>query len=132
MKRLIVLTTLTVSTLLCGSGGITSAQTKPDSVITKKYEVRAVWLTTIFNLDWPKKPAQTKNDEKRQQQELSDFLDRLYNAGINTVYLQVRGRGDLIYPSSIEPISPAIKGRHLTTLSYDPLQYAIDECHKRG
>lgn len=132
MKRLIVLTALTVSTLLCGSIVSASAQTQPDSIIAKKYEVRAVWLTTIFNLDWPKRPAQTQKDEKRQQQELSAFLDRLYNAGINTVYLQVRGRGDLIYPSAIEPISPAIKGRYLHSLSYDPLKYAIDECHKRG
>ncbi|MDO4695170.1 glycoside hydrolase family 10 protein [Porphyromonas sp.] len=132
MRKFIILGLLAISALFYRSIACASAGLQVDSLTAKKYEVRAVWLTTIFNLDWPKKPAQTLNDEKRQQKELSAFLDRLYNAGINTVYLQVRGRGDLIYPSSIEPISPAIKGKSLNALSYDPLQYAIDECHKRG
>lgn len=133
MRRLMTLAILVASTLfLCGSVTNALAQVQTDTIPAKKYEVRAVWLTTIFNLDWPKKPAQSKSGEKQQQHELAAFLDRLYNAGINTVYLQVRGRGDLIYPSSIEPLSPAIKGKHLSSLSYDPLQYAIEECHKRG
>ncbi len=99
---------------------------------SKKYEVRGVWLTTVFNLDWPKRTAYTVGDEERQKRELEVLLDRLQEAGINTVYLQTRGRGDLIYPSKVEPLSLAIRGRASGKVSYDPLEYAIEACHKRG
>ncbi len=90
-----------------------------------KYEMRAVWLTTVYGLDWP-----TSSDEGHQKRELTQLLDRLQVAGINTVFLQVRGRGDLIYPSSVEPGNPlfARQGK----FGYDPLAFAINECHKRG
>lgn len=132
MKRILYLCTLLLFYWTKGEATLQHTSETPTTSLAKKYEVRAVWLTTIFNLDWPKRPAQNQRDEARQQQELSTLLDKLYSAGINTVYLQVRGRGDLIYPSEIEPMSPAIKGKSLGRLSYDPLAYAISECHKRG
>lgn len=91
----------------------------------KKYEMRAVWLTTVYGLDWPR-----SSDEGRQKKELIQLLDRLKVAGINTIFLQVRGRGDLIYPSSVEPGNPLFL-RH-GKFSYDPLAFALEECHKRG
>lgn len=96
-----------------------------------KYGVRGVWLTTVHNLDWPKCKADTHTGAERQKRDLCNMLDKLKEAGINTVYLQVRGRGDLIYPSTIEPLSPtmASQGRSLV---YDPLKYAVEECHRRG
>lgn len=94
-------------------------------IATKKYETRAVWLTTIYGLDWPS--SQYPASQKRQ---LSSMLDRLQELGINTVFLQVRGRGDLIYPSKIEPVNLFFsEDGHLT---YDPLKFAIEECRKRG
>ena len=92
---------------------------------TKKYETRAAWLTTIYGLDWP-----SSTNPASQRRELTAMLDNLQDLGINTVFLQVRGRGDLIYPSKLEPVNPYFSdnGR----LSYDPLKFAIDECRKRG
>ncbi len=63
-----------------------------------KEEFRAVWLTTAFGLDWPK-----SYNKEIQQKEIIEILDRLKDANFNTVMLQVRARGDLIYPSKIEP-----------------------------
>lgn len=97
----------------------------------KKYEMRGVWLTTNYGLDWPSRPARDIAGEQRQQRELLWMLDQLKEAGINTIFLQVRGRGTVIYPSRIEPFSPDFASPGYT-LTYDPLSFAIEEAKKRG
>ena len=94
--------------------------------------MRAVWLTTIWGLDWPKVSADTNSGMVQQQKSLDKMLDAFVQAGINTVFLQVRLRGDLLYPSSLEPLSPTISKTGTLPNGYDPLQYAIDACHHRG
>ncbi len=93
-----------------------------------KQEMRAVWLTTLASLDWPHSTIPTQ-----QQKELCHILDSLQHAGINTVLLQTRLRATTIYPSSIEPWDKVFTG-YLSSAAptYDPLQFAIDECHRRG
>jgi uncharacterized lipoprotein YddW (UPF0748 family) len=95
-------------------------------------EIRAVWISTIFGMDWPTKPANTESARRAQKQELCDQLDILKAANFNVVFLQVRLRGDLIYPSAIEPVSRFISGKTGSNPGYDPLAFAIEECRKRG
>lgn len=95
-------------------------------------EVRAVWLTTIGGLDWPKEYASTDDGIERQKKELCEQLDRLHKLGINTVLLQTRVRGTVIYPSDIEPWDGCLSGRPGVSPGYDALAFAVDECHKRG
>ena len=95
-----------------------------------KYEYRAVWLTTIKGLDWPKE--EHFGNSIAQQAHLCTLLDSLQAIHINTVLLQTRIRGDVIYPSEIEPFAPVFTGRHGMMPDYDPLDFAIEECHKRG
>ena len=97
-----------------------------------KREYRAVWMTTIENLDWPKTKIKFDKDIKRQQDELILILDSLKKYNINTVLLQTRIRGDVIYPSDIEPFSSVFTGVAGKYPGYDPLAFAIEECHKRG
>ena len=97
-----------------------------------KTEVRAVWLTTVKSLDWPKTKATDAASRARQQQELCRILDQLQRAHINTVLLQTRVRGTMIYPSKYEPWDDCLTGKHGQSPGYDPLAFAIDECHKRG
>jgi len=97
-----------------------------------KKEVRAVWLTTIYGLDWPSKPAKTPTEVKAQQEELIRILDRLEEANFNMIFLQTRVRGDVIYRSKIEPASKVFSGKYGVMTTYDPLAFAIEECHKRG
>lgn len=97
-----------------------------------KYEYRAVWLTTVENLDWPHTQVKCAADIERQKAELVVILDSLQAMHINTVMLQTRVRGDVIYPSSIEPFSHVLTGVSGKSPGYDPLAFAIDECHKRG
>ncbi len=106
---------------------LTNSQTMPP-----KHEVRAVWLTTIGGLDWPHSYAQSARSAEKQKQELRDILDRLQQAGINTVLLQTRVRATTIYASAIEPWDGCLSGFPGRSPGYDALAFAIDECHKRG
>lgn len=99
---------------------------------TTKHEVRAVWLTTIGGLDWPHRYSYNGNGTDAQKQELRMILDKYKEAGINTVLLQTRIRGTVIYPSMYEPWDGCLSGKPGITPGYDALQFAIDECHQRG
>lgn len=97
-----------------------------------KYEIRATWLTTLGGMDWPRSKAGNASGILRQQKGLCEILDRLKAANFNTVLLQTRLRGDLIYPSSIETFAESMTGNTGRNPGYDPLAFAIEECHKRG
>ena len=97
-----------------------------------KHEIRATWLTTLGGMDWPRNKATSAEGIRRQQQELCDILDHLKEANFNTVMMQTRLRGDLIYPSAIETFPEALTGKTGKNPGYDPLAFAIEECHKRG
>ena len=95
-------------------------------------EIRAVWLTTIMGLDWPQRPARTESESAQQRKALTDILDKYVEAGINTVLFQTRVRSTTMFPSDMEPWDGILTGEPGRAPSYDPLQFAIDECHKRG
>ena len=97
-----------------------------------KHELRAVWLTTVKNLDWPKTFAKSPADIQKQKDELCHILDQLQEANVNTILFQTRVRAAVIYPSDIEPWSEVMTGTHGRNPGYDALQFAIDECHARG
>jgi uncharacterized lipoprotein YddW (UPF0748 family) len=97
-----------------------------------KYEVRAAWLTTLYGLDWPATKATNAQSMLQQQRELCVILDTLQRAGINTVLFQVRTRGAVLYPSSVEPWDGSLTGTTGRNPGYDPLAFAVNECHKRG
>ena len=109
-----------------------SVSTFSQQTTTPKYEVRAVWLTTIGGIDWPHSYAQSARSIEKQKGELTNILDKLQRVGINTVLLQTRVRGTVIYPSSIEPWDGSLSGFPGKSPGYDALQFAIDECHRRG
>jgi len=96
-----------------------------------KREMRAAWIATVTNIDWP-----TSNISSTyiQKQELINLLDELKQDGINTVIFQVRSECDAMYSSGIDPWSYWLTGSQGTAPYpyYDPLEFAIDEAHKRG
>ena len=97
-----------------------------------KYEIRATWLTTLGGMDWPRTKAVSRAGTAAQKKELTDQLDALQRANLNTVLFQTRLRGDVIYPSQIEPFAECLTGHTGQSPDYDPLKFAIEECHKRG
>ncbi|KAA3610548.1 MAG: T9SS C-terminal target domain-containing protein [Calditrichaeota bacterium] len=96
-----------------------------------KYEFRGAWIATVINLDWPSAPGLTTAN---QQKQLTDLLDQLKLAGINAVIFQVRSECDAMYDSPLEPWSFWLTGKQGKAPNpyYDPLEFAIEEAHKRG
>lgn len=97
-----------------------------------KYEVRAAWITAVYGLDWPRTKATTPAGIQKQKEELVEILDKLKEANFNTVLFQARTRGDVLYKSDIEPYNSILTGKSGKDPGYDPLAFAVEECHKRG
>ena len=97
-----------------------------------KHEVRAVWLTTIGGIDWPSQYAHDGMGIATQKEQFCNMLDRLKAVNVNTILLQTRVRATTIYPSDIEPWDGCLSGKPGVSPGYDALQFAIDECHRRG
>lgn len=95
--------------------------------IFPKKEVRAVWVATVWGLDWP----QTVYNVQNQKQQYIDYLEKFKALNINTIYFQVKGMGDAFYSSSYEPWSAAITGTRGVNPGYDVLKFMIDEAHAR-
>lgn len=121
---------LALSAVLCTA--IYAQELFSPALPAPKREVRGVWLTTLGGLDWPKAKASSPQGAERQKRELTDILDRLQACRINTVFLQTRVRGTVIYPSDIEPWDVALTGQYGRSPGYDPLAFAVEECHRRG
>ncbi len=107
--------------------GIASAQLSS----TPKRELRGAWIATVTNIDWPTAPGLSVS---QQQSQLISILDQLKSMGINAVFFQIRSESDAMYESNIEPWSYWLTGKQGMAPSplYDPLQFAIQEAHKRG
>jgi uncharacterized lipoprotein YddW (UPF0748 family) len=96
-----------------------------------KYEFRGVWIATVDNIDWP--PRGMVNVES-QKAEFIRQLEMHRRNGMNAVIVQVRPAADAFYPSPYEPWSQWLTGVQGQAPSpfYDPLQFMIEETHKRG
>ncbi|WP_243079421.1 glycoside hydrolase family 10 protein [Pantoea sp. MQR6] len=98
--------------------------------------VRGVWLATVSRLDWPPVSSvnlsNAENRVKQQQNALTQKLDKLKSLGINTVFFQVKPDGTALWSSRILPWSDMLTGKIGEDPGYDPLQFMLDEAHKRG
>ncbi|MBJ8888031.1 MULTISPECIES: glycoside hydrolase family 10 protein [unclassified Citrobacter] len=101
-----------------------------------KEPVRGIWLATVSRLDWP--PISSVNISSpavrisQQQKALTDKLDNLKRLGINTVFFQVKPDATALWQSKILPWSDTLTGTIGQHPGYDPLQFMLDEAHKRG
>ncbi len=97
----------------------------------KKSEFRAVWIATINNIDWPSKPNLSVAEQKT---EFLKLLDTFQKFNLNVVILQVRAASDAFYQSKTEPWSHFLTGKQGRAPNpfYDPLAWAIEQCHLRG
>ncbi|WP_421920738.1 glycoside hydrolase family 10 protein [Marinifilum sp.] len=96
-----------------------------------KREMRAVWIATVDNIDWPSKSGLSVEEQKK---ELIAHLDQHKKNGMNTIIFQIRPATDAFYHSPYEPWSQWLTGEQGKAPSpvYDPFQFAIEECHKRA
>lgn len=100
----------------------------PASAQNPKREFRGAWLHVIGQTQWQNKTTE------QQKAYIRDQFDRLKDAGCNAVIFQVRPMADALYISDLEPWSQWLTGKRgkAPTPLWDPMQYAIEEAHKRG
>lgn len=93
-----------------------------------KREFRGAWLHVIGQTQWQQK---TTDQAKRY---IEDQFQKLQDAGCNAVIFQVRPTADAMYPSELEPWTAWLTGKRGKAPSpvWDPMQFAIEEAHKRG
>ncbi|WP_232698130.1 family 10 glycosylhydrolase [Brevibacillus daliensis] len=92
--------------------------------------MRGVWISTVYNLDWPS--TTSYGNAAKQKQEFTTLLNELQSMGMNTVFVQVRPSADAIYPSNMVPWSKYLTGTQGKNPGYDPLAFMVEETHKRG
>ncbi|MEW5799553.1 MAG: family 10 glycosylhydrolase [Bacteroidota bacterium] len=85
-----------------------------------------MWLSSASG-DWP-----TSYNVEEQQRSLIEILDVLKKNNFNTLFFQVRPRGNALYRSDIELWALQLTGTLGKDPGWDPLQFAIDEARKRG
>lgn len=119
LRKLILLLALFLAT---GVG----AQIQQQSPYPKR-EFRGAWIQAV-NGQFRGIPTE------KLKQTLIDQLNSLQGAGINAIIFQVRPEADALYASQLEPWSRFLTGVQGQAPSpyWDPLQFMIDECHKRG
>ncbi len=94
-------------------------------------ELRAVWVATVSNIDFPSKPTISSDV---QRSEFIKLLDMHKRNGMNALIVQIRPATDAFYPSALEPWSEWLTGKQgrPPVPYYDPLEFMIAETHKRG
>ena len=93
----------------------------------QKREFRGAWIQCVN--------GQFKGiGTETMQRTLSYQLDELQKDGCNAIIFQVRPECDALYESSLEPWSYFLTGQQgqRPTPYWDPLQWMIDQCHRRG
>ncbi|WP_165861229.1 family 10 glycosylhydrolase [Paenibacillus paeoniae] len=95
----------------------------------QKHEMRAAWIASVENIDWPTKGVTT---EAQQKSDFTALLDELAATGINAVIVQIKPTADAFYPSKYAPWSEWLTGQQGKDPGYDPLAFMLEEAHKRN
>ena len=103
-----------------------------ESYVNMKHEMRSVWLTTVWGIDWPSVQGTTESIVEQQKNQMIKILDSLAVNNFNSVCFQVRTMSDAFYKSSYEPWSNWLTGTRGADPGWDPLAFVVEECHKRG
>ena len=112
-----------------------------------KREMRSTWVASL-GIDWPTTRGTTASAITNQKSEAIKILDQLQKDGFNSVFLHVRPYADRIYAKNswtdpktgttykaAEPWSSYLTGKRGSAPSdtnYDPLEFWVEEAHKRG
>ena len=91
-----------------------NATQTPPVAFTKDGEIRAMWVV---------------RDSMTSPQKIKNAVALAKKYGFNTLFVQVRGRGDAFYTSQYEPRAEQLAH---TSGDFDPLEVAVSEGHKAG
>ncbi len=85
--------------------------------MAQRTEARALWVTR-FDYD--------------SEAKIARIMEIAARSNFNIIYFQARAAGDAYYRSAIEPCAVLLCGKLGGTPSYDPLEVAVREGHRRG
>jgi uncharacterized lipoprotein YddW (UPF0748 family) len=93
-------------------------------------QLRAMWLTTVRNSDWPSRPGL---DEQTIKAEYRGWLDLAQRMNHNAIFVHVRPSGDAFWPSRFAPWSQWLTGRaDGQGPGWDPMAFMVAETHARN
>ncbi|MEV0650781.1 family 10 glycosylhydrolase [Phytomonospora sp. NPDC050363] len=95
---------------------------------TPKRQLRAMWISSVANIDWPSEQGLTVAE---QQAEYRARLDQAVSRRLNAVVVQIRPTADALWPSPHEPWSQWLTGTQGKNPGYDPLAFLVAEAHAR-
>ncbi|MBR6649762.1 MAG: family 10 glycosylhydrolase [Bacteroidaceae bacterium] len=99
--------------------------TQAQEIEPLKREFRGAWIQAVN--------GQFQNmSEQKMKSYLITMLDNLQKANVNAIIFQVRVEGDALYNSPYEPWTRYITGTQGVSPGWDPLQFMVDEAHKRN
>lgn len=122
---------LLLLTAACGGpvgGDAPNEQQEPSAA---RDDFRAVWVATVYNLDYP---SAGTTDETVLKRETDAILENCVELGMNAVILQVRPSCDALYPSKLFPWSSYLTGTagQAPGGGFDPLAYWVERAHALG
>ncbi len=111
---------------------VAASTCQPDPA-TPKRQLRAMWIASVVNIDWPTRASYTApNRIAAQQAEYAAWLDLAQRLNHNAVIVQVRPTADAFWPSPYEPWSEYLTGVPGQDPGWDPLAYLVAESHRRN
>lgn len=118
IRKILMMVLMIVSTVIYATA---------DTYTPRKREFRGAWIQCVNG-------QFIGMSTQKMQQTLSYQLDELQKDGVNAIFFQVRAECDALYKSDLEPWSRFLTGKQGQAPSpmWDPLQWMIDECHRRG
>ncbi|WP_066941649.1 family 10 glycosylhydrolase [Microtetraspora fusca] len=132
LRTLLAVFTVAIVNLVVPTSAVTSAAAAAACATdpaTPKRQLRAMWISTVANIDWP---SRTGLSVSAQQAELRAWLDLAVSRRMNAVMIQVRPTADAFWPSPYEPWSQWLTGTQGGDPGYDPLAFMVAEAHARN
>ena len=111
-----------------GNGG---AVTIPKTFSVYESEMRGIWVATVYNIAIGKQNGLSDTAIEEYKEEFRSILERMEEFGMNTLFFQIRPNNDAFYKSELNPWSEFLVGPGIDP-GWDPLEWMIDETHKRG
>ncbi|MFF2444726.1 glycoside hydrolase family 10 protein [Priestia megaterium] len=94
-----------------------------------KHELRATWVASVLNIDWPSKPGLSI---AQQKSEFINYLEEQKRMGMNAIVMQIKPTSDAFYPSKYGLWSEYLTGTQGKDPGYNPLSFMVKEAHKRN
>jgi len=97
---------------------------KQNNYNSRTQEIRAVWVSHFAG------DLSAYTNESSYKNQITTILNNMESWGMNTLVFHVRTHNNALYKSTLNP-----KSRYYNNVNFDefdPLEWIIDECHKRG